>query len=55
VPDFNSRVAYKFLTEKSAKTRLYIYQGDDHFTVVPRYFVNLVKEIDSCNTAFSKK
>jgi len=55
VPDFNSKTAYKFLTEKNAKTRLYIYKGDDHFTVVPKYFVNLVKEIDSCNTAFSKK
>jgi predicted esterase len=55
VPDFNSRVAYKFLTEKNAKTRLHIYKGDDHFTVVPKYFVNLVKEIDSCNTAFRKK
>ncbi len=54
-PDFNSRVTYKFLTEKSAKTRLCIFQGDDHFTVVPRYFVNLVIEIDSCNTAFSMK
>ncbi|MEI7500760.1 MAG: lipase family protein [Bacteroidota bacterium] len=55
VPDFNSRVAYKFLTEKNAKTRLHIYKGDDHFTVVPKYFVNLVKEIDSCNIAFTKK
>jgi len=55
VPDFNSRVAYKYLTENNAKTRLYIYKGDDHFTVVPKYFMNLVKEIDSCNTAFTKK
>lgn len=55
VPDFNSRVAYKFLTEKNAKTRLYIYKGDDHFTVVPKYFVNLIREIDSCNTAYTKK
>lgn len=55
VPDFNSRVAYKFLTENNAKTRLSIYKGDDHFTVVPKYFVNLVKEIDSCNAAIVKK
>ncbi|MEI6434061.1 MAG: lipase family protein [Bacteroidota bacterium] len=55
VPDFNSKVAYKFLTENKAKTKLFIYKGDNHFTVVPKYFVNLVKEIDSCNTVFSKK
>jgi hypothetical protein len=54
VPDFNSRVAYKYLTEKNAKTRLCIYKGDDHFTVVPRYFANLIKEIDSCHSAVTK-
>jgi hypothetical protein len=36
-------------------SRLHIYKGDDHFTVVPKYFVNFVKEIDSCNAAFTKK
>ncbi len=55
VPDFNSKVAYKFLSEHKAPTRLYIYKGYDHFTVVPKYFVNLISEIDSCHAAYTKK
>jgi predicted esterase len=54
VPDFNSRIAYKFLTENNARPGLYIYDAD-HFTAVPKYFVNLVNEIDSCNNAFKMR
>ncbi|MCX6286596.1 MAG: hypothetical protein NTY96_05730 [Bacteroidetes bacterium] len=50
VPDFNSRIAFNYLTKNNAKARLYIYDAN-HFTAVPKYFVNLVKEIDSCNSA----